>query len=301
MSFRAGVGEFYQRERISNYLYMATNSPFSVSAGGSRPLSGSVPAGSLTSSASPSWGIDPTADLPNTWQYNLTFERELSHDSKLELAYVANRGGNILRYFDANAVLPGKQLDYALNNTNNDRFATGPKCGNTNGQTGQPGCFGEIKYAQWGAFSNYNALQALYRTHIKSLDAQFAYTWSKSLADTDITNSGNTSGTATITDTANTRLDYGPTTINRPNIFTGNLVYDLPTLTGKGAPLRLALGGWESAAILSYASGPSFSIFGLNGGALNAPGGIQGTGYNVNNKPNVVLQDCRAHGAPKYQ
>ena len=45
MSFRAGVGEFYQRERISNYLYLATNSPFSVSAGGSRPLSGSVAGG----------------------------------------------------------------------------------------------------------------------------------------------------------------------------------------------------------------------------------------------------------------
>jgi hypothetical protein len=288
MSFRAGVGEFYQRERISNYLYMATNSPFSVSAGGSRPLSGSVPAGSLTSSASPSWGIDPTADLPNTWQYNLTFERELSHDSKLELAYVANRGGNILRYFDTNAVLPGNQLAFALapTNPNQYRFATS---------------FGTINYAQWGAFSNYNALQALYRTHIKSLDAQFAYTWSKSLANTDITNSGNQSNTATVTDIANTRLDYGPTTINRPNIFTGNLVYDLPTLSGKSAPLRTALGGWEAAGILSYASGPSESIFGLNGGATGAPNGIQGTGFNLNQKPNRVLQDCRAHGAPKYQ
>ena len=38
MVFRGGVGQFYQRERISNYLYMATNSPFSVSAGGSSSL-----------------------------------------------------------------------------------------------------------------------------------------------------------------------------------------------------------------------------------------------------------------------
>jgi hypothetical protein len=133
------------------------------------------------------------------------------------------------------------------------------------------------------------------------LDAQFAYTWSKSLANTDITNSGNTSNTATVTDTANTRLDYGPTTINRPNIFTSNLVYDLPTLTGKSAPMRTAFGGWELAGILSYASGPSETIFGLNGGATNAPGGLQGTGDNENQKPNRVLQDCRAHGAQKFQ
>ena len=286
MSFRAGVGQFYQRERISNYLYLATNSPFSVSAGGSRPLSGAVPAGSLTASASPSWGLDPSADLPQTWQYNLTFERELSHDSKLELAYVANRGGNILRYKDGNGVLPGQYVNFALNNNNNVRFAPS---------------FGTINYGEWSAGSNYNALQALYRTHVKSLDAQFAYTWSKSLATTDITNSGNQSNTSTQTDPNNPHLDYGPTTINRPNIFTSNIVYDLPTMTGKSAPMRTALGGWELAAILSYANGPSESIFGLNGGATNAPGGIQGTGINTNNKPNRVLQDCRSHGGPKYQ
>src|ERR1700675_698693 len=57
---RAGAGEFYQRDRISNYLYIAQNSPFSVSAGGTRQLTGSVAPGSLTSSASPSWGIDPS-------------------------------------------------------------------------------------------------------------------------------------------------------------------------------------------------------------------------------------------------
>jgi hypothetical protein len=80
----------------------------------------------------------------------------------------------------------------------------------------------------------------------------------------------------------------------------------------------LALGGWELAGILSYASGPSQSIFGLNGGATvgavgcdathvfpncdpGAPGGIQGTGYNPNQKPIRVLQDCRNHGGAKYQ
>jgi hypothetical protein len=65
--------------------------------------------------------------------------------------------------------------------------------------------------------------------------------------------------------------------------------------------MRFALGGWEAGAILGYASGPSQTIFGLNGGATNASGGIQGTGDNENQKPNLVLADCRAHGGPKYQ
>ncbi len=295
MAVRAGFGEFYQRERISNYLYLATNSPFSVSAGGSRPLSGAVPAGSLTAAASPSWGLDPSNSEPYTLQWNLTLERELYRDSKLEVAYVANRGSNILSYKDGNAVLPGDRVDFALNNTNKDRFATS---------------FGTINYGQWTARSNYNALQALYRTRVKAVDAQFAYTWSKSLANTDITNSGNQSNTSTVTDVSNPNRDYGPTTINRPQTLVGNIVYTLPALQGRSLAMRSALGGWELGTILDYASGPSETIFGLNGGATNgnpsggnfqAPGGIQGTGINTNQKPNRVLQDCRAHGAPKYQ
>lgn len=65
--------------------------------------------------------------------------------------------------------------------------------------------------------------------------------------------------------------------------------------------VRTVAGGWEAGGILSYASGPSLTIFGLAGGAANAPGGIQGTGYGNNQKPNRVLRDCRSHGGPKYQ
>jgi hypothetical protein len=99
----------------------------------------------------------------------------------------------------------------------------------------------------------------------------------------------------------NPEIDYGPTRINRPHVFVSNLVYDVPSFTGHNALVRHALGGWELAGILQYASGPSLSIFGLNGGANGAPGGLQGTGYNPNQKPNQILSDCRAHGGPKYQ
>ncbi|MBI3474367.1 MAG: carboxypeptidase regulatory-like domain-containing protein [Acidobacteria bacterium] len=308
MVFRGGIGQFYQRERLSNYLYIATNSPFSLAAGGSRHLSGSVAPGSLTASASPSWGLDPRNVMPNTWQWNFTFEKQLYRDSKLEVAYVGNRGNNVLSYADANAVLPDNRLHFALNNSNSDRFA---------------GSFGSINYAQWTARSNYNALQALYRTRLKSVDAQFAYTWSKSLANTDITNSGNTSSTTTITDISNQNLDYGPTPINRPHVFVSNIVYNFPSFKGHNGVFRAIAGDWEAGGILQYASGPSQSIFGLGGGAGNgihnfnsdtnlgdtglgansiasAPGGLQGTGYGTNQKPNRVLQDCRLHGGPAH-
>jgi hypothetical protein len=296
MAIRGGFGMFYQRERISNYLYLATNSPFSVSAGGSRPLGGSVLPGSLTAAASPSWGLDPSTKEPYTTQYNLTFEREIARGSKMEIAYVGNRGSNVLRYKDANAVLPANRLHFAENNSNSDRF------------TGAAG-FGGINYGEWTARSNYNSLQALVRTHVKALDAQFAYTWSKSLANTDITNSGNLSNTSTQTDINNPNLDYGPTPIDRRHLFVSNISYNFSDLKGRSAIMRAAFGGWETGAILSYGSGPSQTIFGLSGGATlgktaldpGAPGGIQGTGYGNNQKPLRLLRDCRAHGAAKFQ
>ena len=285
MVLRGGVGQFYQRERVTNYLLLGTNSPFSVAVGGTRKLAGPAPIG-LTTGASPSWGLDPSDTMPNTWQWNATFERELARGTKLELAYVGNRGGNVLRYKDANAVLPANRVDFALTDSNADRFAPS---------------FGGISYGEWTSKSNYNSLQALFRSHVKSVDAQFAYTWSKSLSDTDITNSGNTGATSNITDISNPHLDYGPTPIDRRHVFTSNIVYNFPSFKGRSAMVRTVAGGWEAGGILSYASGPSLTIFGLAGGAANAPGGIQGTGFSDNQKPNRVLRDCRSHGGPKYQ
>jgi hypothetical protein len=137
---------------------------------------------------------------------------------------------------------------------------------------------------------------------LKSLDAQFAYTWSKSLADTDISNSGTSGQLSTLADPFNPHMDYGPTPINRPHIFVGNIVYNTPTFVGQNAFMRHVLGGWELASILSYASGPSLTVF--SGGEIDgAPGGWSGNGTGQNStRPNVVAgQSCYASGGLKHQ
>jgi len=292
MSFRAGVGQFYQRERLSNYLYLASNSPFSLNAGGTGPnnngrtLDTAPDPAQVSIAGSPSFGLDPSNHMPNTWQWNLTFEREVARGSKLELAYVANRGKNILRYIDANPVPLDQRLAYSLDGDNSLHRPAGN--------------YGFINYGKWNAGSNYNALQVLFRSKVKSLDAQFAYTWSKSLADTDITNSGGANSTSLLLDQTNPRHDYGPTTINRPHVFTANLVYNAPLLHGQNAVMRTALGGWEMATILNYTSGPSWTVDTSNGVA-NIKGGITGTGTSQNNdRPNRLLADCRGHGAVQW-
>jgi hypothetical protein len=287
MSLRAGVGQFYQRERLTFETQLAGNPPFALAAGGSRQFSVAPAPGSLTASGAPSYGQSPSNVLPNTWQWNLTAERELYRDTKLELAYVGNRGTHLARFIDGNPVAPANRLAYALNNVNT--FRPDVNAGN-------------IPYVNWTAGSNYHALQALFRSQMKGLDAQFAYTFSKSLADTDINNSGSGSSIATSSDQFNPHRDYGPTTINRPHVFTGNIVYTIPTFAGMNAFARSAVGGWELTSILSYASGPSLTVFAGNS-PTGAPGGFAGNATGQGNvKPNLVPgQSCRASSSLKTQ
>ena len=133
---------------------------------------------------------------------------------------------------------------------------------------------------------------------IQILDAQFSYTYSKSLSDTDLSNSGGAGQTTLLLDPSNPHLNYGPSFIDRPQIFVGNVVYHLPELASTGSIARYALGGWELASILSYSSGTPLNVY-ATGSIINANGGLSGSGYaDQNDRPNVVSgQACRASGS----
>jgi hypothetical protein len=295
---------------------MANNSPFSLSVPSiDRQLDVAVP--QTGGGGAPNFGVDPGSNVPNTWQWNLTFEREVYRDSKIEIAYVGNRGIHLLRYNDANFVPQSQWFQYATNATLVAANPGNPDAyGGTNnglrpfGRT--PGCdpladincgsFGQMAYAEWKGNSNYHALQALFRTRVKSLDAQFAYTYSKSLSDTSLTNSGTTSATTVLLNPLNPRLNYGPSYINRPHTLVGEIVYTLPELAGHSALMKHAAGGWEMAGILDYASGTNLTMF-ANGDITGAPGGLTGTGALADaTRPNRVAgQPCHTPGAPKFQ
>jgi Carboxypeptidase regulatory-like domain/TonB-dependent Receptor Plug Domain len=289
-AIRAGFGQFYQRERLNNTLTMAGNAPFSLSVGGGGTLLRTLdtaPALTTAASGSPNFGENLDDSTPYTLQWNLTLEREILRDTKLEVSYVGNKGYNALQYTDVNGVTADNRLAYSLAPSNSLR---------------EFGSFGRINYAQWTGGSNYNSLQALLRSRYKSLDAQFAYTYSKSLSDTDLSNSGGAGQTTLLLDPSNPHLNYGPSFIDRPQIFVGNVVYHLPEMAGSGNITRYALGGWEVASILSYSSGTPLNIY-ATGGIINANGGLSGSGFaDQNDRPNVVSgQPCRASGGSAIQ
>jgi outer membrane receptor protein involved in Fe transport len=300
-SVRAGFGTFFQRDRVAIREAGAGNTPFVLGAGFTRTLD-TAPT-NLTASGTPSRSYQQTANIPNTLQYNLTFEHELARNTKLQLGYVGNRGYHLLNFQDINPVpIANRVTNSELSGSTAPPYSSALPCCNQYRPFGA-GSWGTIAQQQYNSYSDYNALQALFRTRVKNLDAQFAYTWGKSLANTDIgDSSGGLDAGNTFIDEFNHHLDYGPTTLNRPQVFTGNVVYNLPLFDGHNGFIKNTLGGWQASTILTYASGPSLTV--LAGGAGGSPvnsfsvggnpqgggaaGGLMGTGNSATERPNLV-------------
>lgn len=281
-AIRIGVGQFFQRERVSTQFVQATNAPFALTASNvNRPLDRNVAIGTPTTS--PSGGRDPRALLPNSWQWNATVEQGFARDTTLSLGYIGNRSVHLSSSFDINQIPVQNRL-------------LGAFCGGT---VSCPSLrpfsnFGALTFWSHDGSSIYHSFQTLFRTRYKRSQIQVAYTWSHSIADYDLTDSnGGGVNASSFTDNSNHRLDRGSSTINRPQIFVANAIFNLPTLNDFNPVLKEVAGGWELGIISTLASGNSITVFtngvtDRNAPATNGLASLSGTGLNNNQRPNIV-------------
>src|SRR5206468_867384 len=89
---------------------------------------------------------------------------------------------------------------------------------------------------------------------------QASYTWSKSLGNVPLDDSGPQNNDNSVTDLGNRALDWGPTKTDRRHIFNASLVLALPSFENKPGFVRNVLGDWEIAGIVAAASGQSISV-----------------------------------------
>ncbi|MGB6688877.1 MAG: carboxypeptidase regulatory-like domain-containing protein [Terracidiphilus sp.] len=133
--------------------------------------------------------------------------------------------------------------------------------------------------------SSFNALEAVYRQNFGGLQADFNYTYSKSL---DVTSQaerlGNSASTnyAQIMNSWEPNQLYGPSDYDVRHQLNSNFVWDLPIGTGKkffSSTSRLAnelIGGWQTTGILRWTSGFPFIM--NNGAYYPTNWDIQGYG-----------------------
>ena len=312
-ALRAGIGQFFVRYQLDPFIIQGTqNPPFVAKASSYRYLDGPVPSGDGgTGYGYPTFGRSNTPNIPNNWQWNFTLSRELFRNNTMQLSYVGNRGIHLQNFTDLSQITPnctGPGVNtaglgipagdtcrqyFSIVNINGAGGNTnyGSIIGNTVPFRPYMSYFGQavsgqatFNYADFTGYSNYHALQAVWKGRIDQRGSiyQFTYTWSKALGL-----EGGINGLCCIdiSDNANPRLDYGPTGFNRPQIFTGSVVYALPTLRGSNAIERGVLGGWNVDPIVTFSSGvPIVPGIGAD---------LWGTGTNSDRPNRVVGQPCR--------
>jgi len=244
---RIGVGQFFQRDRVNASLGQYYTSPFVINATENRTLASAVPLSNP--SLSPSAARDPAPNIPNSWQWNLSVEREIVPNTTLELGYVGDSGVHLTSAYDQNRIPQSSWLVGA--------FTSGAQ----QNALRPAGNFGSISTFSRRGHSSYNALQVLFRSRFGNLNLQASYTWSHSIADVDLTFSSGFALVGAFSDPSKTIVDKGNSTINRPNIFVANEVYYLPKLQDKSAFIRGTLGGWEVNSIITAMSGASMNLF----------------------------------------
>ena len=293
-AIRAGFGQFYNRDDI--FVTDGTagaNPPFiasfrSVHGNGrfldnTNELPACTPNCFGTGLGNASVGQDLNARSPYVFQYNLTIQRELWRDARLQVGYVGSQTKNWTSNFDANAVAPENRLAFAESNGTPDAISAFKP-------------FSVIQAGGINMFSHrgsarYDSLQAAFSTRFqRNSTFHLAYTESKTFSDTSL-HISNGAGNRVI-DPFNLRNGYGLATINRPHILAANVVYNLPTLQNMHTFIRGPLGSWEVASGVNISSGSSYTpvIGGISN--VNDPSGI-GNGAGAQ-RPNLVPgEPCR--------
>jgi hypothetical protein len=256
-SLRAGFGIFYNHSPLTlseaavygNPAYVQT-----ISAGGVQ-----MDAPAVNSSTTPLniSGQDPNWTVPYTESYSLDVQQQLAPNWLLDIAYVGNKTFHLQGEEDLNQPLPGEYAALGLNGGNAPVNAT-QDATYINAITPYPG-WGPINFYSTRYFGDYNGLQVqMVKRFSKRSIISLNYTWSKSLA-----NSTGESGAAPA-NRYDLRGEWGPTSTDRRQIFTGDVIYDLPFFEHGHGFVAHTLAGWEVSSIVILRTGVPLTAQGTN-------------------------------------
>jgi Carboxypeptidase regulatory-like domain len=227
---------------------------------------------------------------PYVEQFTFSVQRELAHNTTLEVSYVGNQAHHLLDRVNLNtppqlvgaqlsacqaafAGLPGTESAYLSNEC---PFYTREPLPNF----GPPAALNSV----WQGYSNYNSANVKLEHHAKDLALLTVYTYAKSLDDKSAAAGIGAAGAgfAGHEDDLNPRLDYGPSDFSVKHRFVNSAVYALPVGRGKrflGGMNRAedtAIGGWQLSLITTFQTGFPFAVL------ANDPGAYESFGMRAN-------------------
>jgi hypothetical protein len=195
---------------------------------------------------------DPSGNfqVPVTYAYNLTVEKQLPRDMTARVAYVGARSSHMF-------------VDDDINPANYDNGSSlGP-----DSRRHFPG-YTDIHIASMSGNAAYNSLQATLQRHIsKGLSATVNYTYSKGMdtlpyntIDTTPSSGAGAPYAIPVYDSNYKSLDIGPSDFDRKHVFSGSYVWVFPTMNSGNGALRAIINGWRTTGIVQAQSGQPLTI-----------------------------------------
>jgi hypothetical protein len=201
--------------------------------------------------------LGPEYKIPKLQQWNVNLQYSFSRDFSIDIGYVGSYADNLLIGYGSN-----QPVLASIANPVNCALPTGCVTTNTaiNAALRVP-FIGETPTAllasQFLGASWYHSMQATLNKRVShGLMLQAAYTFSKSMSDTNVDN-----------DQTNLNLDWARTGFDRTHRLIGNLNYDFPAIRANGFEGKL-LSGYSMTGILVVQSGLPITIMDFRGGSV---------------------------------
>jgi predicted heme/steroid binding protein len=270
--FRIGAGRYTTRLGVSDSIFLGGNPPFQPNASIANGSADNPGAGGGANIPRVVTTQSKAFKPPESWAWNVTYEREMFWKSLVSVGYVARRGLHLQREADINqpttavvAANPGVNLN-----------ALRPYKG-----------FGSIRQTDNVANSTYNSLQISWnRRYSGGLLFGVSYTLSKSMDD-------GSNQRDVVPNTYDVRSLWGPSEFDARHTLVFDYLYDLPFFKDHSKLTGKLIGGWQISGLTQFQTGLPCSVAGPSDYAgvgldSNFGCGQNGQFWVVNGTPKII-------------
>lgn len=265
--------------------------------------------------------LAPNLQNPQVHEFDMIVQQQVGHATVLSVSYLGALGRELPNFLDKN-LDPTTVVNHTITTVAGSNGSFGPlgtaqtftvptytKYGNTALFGTQATSYQNITEVVSNVNSNYNAaVVEIQNRSIKNVQFDFNYTWSHAL-DFDQNATTTTSAEGWLDPYSSPLSNYGNSTYNVPNRFTGYVLYSLPNLSGKAWYTYLT-NDWKLDDSFQMQNGLPYSAgtSGSSGTAVTSgwegSGGlaiVPALGVNTYKYPRKIVDDVRLEKDITYE
>ncbi len=276
---RLGGGGFLSRPGVYDSVFLGGNPPWQPMVSVSNGVADNPGGGARAAFPQFFMTIDRVYKIPRSYNWNATYQHQLTSDTTVEVGYIGTAGNYLSRERDLNQLPTGTTFQ-AANAGANVNFLR-PFKG-----------FANIPMLEHSGRSLYHGLQfEVNRRFSKGLSYGFAYTLSKTMDN----NSGPRDG---FIDVYNQGLNWGKSGNDVRHIVIMNYIWEMPFFNHGSKLMRATLGGWQVSGVIQFQTGAPILIG--NGDDYLGIGSTNTKPWNLNGTPDRPKQFANENANGNY-